>query len=53
MYSLESKNYSDLKKHMVEITEQKNKIASNYLGLYGFLNLVAIGLLIYVSAGAK
>jgi len=53
MDSLNSKSYADLKKHMVEITEQKNKVASNYLGLYGFLNLVAIGLLIYVSAGAK
>ena len=53
MDSLNSKNYVDLKKHMVEITQEKNKVASNYLGLYGFLNLVAIGLLIYVSAGAK
>jgi hypothetical protein len=38
---------------MVEVTEEKNKIAYNYLGLYGFLNIIAIGLLIYIAAGPK
>lgn len=48
---LSSESYLELRKHMVDITQEKNVTASNYLGLYGFLNLVAIGLLIYVAAG--
>lgn len=36
--------------HAIEITRQKNRVVSNYLGMYGFLNLVAVGLLIYISA---
>lgn len=51
--ALNSNSYLELRKHMVEMTEEKNRVASNYLGLYGFLNLVAVGLLIYVSAGSK
>ena len=50
MEALGSKSYESLKRHMVEVTEEKNRAASSYLGLYGFLNLVAVGLLIYVSA---
>jgi len=46
-----SSGYLDIQKRMVEVTEEKNKIAYNYLGLYGFLNLVAIGLLIFIAAG--
>lgn len=46
-----SNGYLEIQKRMVEVTEEKNKIAYNYLGLYGFLNLVAIGLLIYIAAG--
>jgi hypothetical protein len=42
-----------IQKRMVEVTEEKNKIAYNYLGLYGFLNIIAIGLLIYIAAGPK
>lgn len=53
MNILNSKSYLQLKKHMVEVTEEKNRMASNYLGLYGFLNLVAVGLLIYVAAVPK
>jgi hypothetical protein len=34
---------------MVEVTKEKNKQASNYLGLYGFMNLVAVGLLLYIG----
>ena len=44
-----SGSYLDLRKEMVQITGEKNKVASNYLGIYGFLNLVAIGLIIYVA----
>jgi hypothetical protein len=53
MGMLDSKSYLQLKKQMVDISEQKNRVASNYLGLYGFLNLVAMGLLIYVAAAPK
>jgi hypothetical protein len=38
-------------KEMVKLTEETNKVAHNYLGLYGFLNLFAIGLMIYIAAG--
>ena len=40
---------TDLRKRMVEFTEEKNQSAVNLLSLYGFLNLVAIGLLFYVA----
>ena len=40
---------SDLRKSMVEYSEEKNRSALNLLSLYGFLNLVAIGLLVYIS----
>jgi hypothetical protein len=43
---------TDLRKHMVQITGEKNNIASNYLAIYGFLNLIAVGLILYV-AGAR
>ena len=39
----------DLRKRMVEFGEEKNRSATNLLSLYGFLNLVAIGLLFYIS----
>lgn len=39
----------DLKKRMVEYTQEKNLSATNLLSLFGFLNLVAIGLLFYIS----
>lgn len=38
-----------LRKRMVEYSQEKNASASNLLGLYGFLNLVALGLLFYIS----
>jgi hypothetical protein len=40
---------TDLRKRMVEFTQEKNQSASNLLSLYGFLNLVALGLLFYVA----
>lgn len=46
---LQNKSYEDLRKHMVDITGEKNKIVSNNLGIYGFLNLLAVGLIIYVA----
>lgn len=42
-------NVQDLRKRMVEFTEEKNRSAVNLLSLFGFLNLVAIGLLFYIS----
>jgi len=48
-----SGDYSRLEtqKQMLKITEEKNKFAYNYLGLYGFLNIIAIGLMIYIAGG--
>jgi hypothetical protein len=47
--ALKTRSLEQLRKHMVTVTQEKNKHAANYLGLYGFLNLVAVGLLIYVA----
>jgi hypothetical protein len=49
---LESKSYLELRKQMVEHTQEKNRMVGKQLGIYGFLNLVALGMLIYV-AGTK
>jgi len=37
-----------LNKEMVKYTEQKARYTDNLLGLYSFLNIVALGLLVYV-----
>ena len=50
MNALNSKSYVEMKKQMVEVTTQKNRVAANSLGLYGFLNIVAVGLLIYIGS---
>lgn len=50
---LDSHSYEELRKHMVNITLEKNNVASNNLGLYGFLNLIAVGFIIYVAAAIK
>jgi len=42
-----------LNKQMVKFTEQKGKYSNNLLGLYSFLNIVALGLLIYVYKSAR
>ena len=39
---------AELNKQMVKFTEQKAKYSNNLLGLYSFLNVVALGLLVYV-----
>lgn len=41
---------ADLRKRMVEYSYEKNKSTTNLLGLYGFFNLVSIGLLFYIAA---
>lgn len=40
---------ADLHKRMVEYTLEKNKANSNLLGLYAVLNLLALGLVIYIA----
>jgi hypothetical protein len=40
---------TDLRQRMVQFTEEKNQSAANLLSLYGFLNLVAVGLLFYIA----
>ena len=39
---------TELYKRMVEYTEEKNKANRNLLSLYSFLNVVALGMLVYV-----
>ena len=52
MSKLDSKSYLDLRKHSLELSGEKNRNASNYLAIYGFLNLLAVGLIVYI-AGTK
>lgn len=40
---------ADLRKSMVDYSQEKNLSAQNLLALYGFLNLVALGLLFYIA----
>jgi hypothetical protein len=42
-----------LNKQMVKFTEEKAKYSDNLLGLYSFLNIVALGLLVYVYKSAR
>jgi hypothetical protein len=53
LHMLEDRSYSELQKQRVDVTGQQNIVASNYLGLYGFLNIMAVGLLIYIAASPK
>jgi hypothetical protein len=39
---------SELYKRMMEYTEEKNKANRNLLSLYSFLNIVALGMLVYI-----
>ena len=50
---LESGSYVEMRKHRLELLKEKNKTATNYLGIYGFMNLVAVGLLIYIAAAGS
>jgi hypothetical protein len=51
--ALDKHSMEELRRHMVDVTVEKNKIASNNLGFYGFLNIVAVGLIIYAAAMNK
>lgn len=44
---------TQLNKQMVKFTEEKAKYSNNLLGLYSFLNIVALGLLVYVYKSAS
>jgi hypothetical protein len=48
-----SQAVTNINKQMVKFTEQKAKYSDNLLGLYSFLNIVALGLLIYVYKSAS
>jgi hypothetical protein len=49
---LETKQYDVIKAERLSQSGEKNRNIDNNLGLYGFLNILAIGLLLYV-AGAS
>ncbi len=51
--ALDTQNLEMLRRRMVVTTQEKNKHASNYLGLYGFLNFVALGLLVYIAGSSS
>ncbi len=42
-------NNVELRMKMVEYSDEKNKSLNALLGLYGFLNLAAIGLIFYIA----
>ena len=44
---------TELNKQMVKFTEEKGRYSNNLLGLYSFLNIVALGLLVYVYKSAR
>jgi hypothetical protein len=44
---------TELNKQMVKFTEQKGKYSNNLLALYSFMNIVALGLLVYVYKSAR
>ena len=43
---------TNIRKEMVKYTEEKGKYTDNLLNLYSFLNIVALGLLVYVYKAA-
>lgn len=51
MGALQTNRIFDLQKRQLEDSEEKNTYAARMLSLYGFLNVVAIGLLLYISSG--
>ena len=48
-----NQSVTELNKQMVKFTEEKAKYSNNLLGLYSFLNIVALGLLVYVYKSAR
>jgi hypothetical protein len=48
-----NQSITELNKQMVKFTEEKAKYSNNLLGLYSFLNIIALGLLVYVYKSAR
>ena len=44
---------SDAKSAMMEYTIEKNNSSRNMLAIYGFMNIIAIGMLVYLYRGSK
>ena len=44
---------SDVKSAMIDYTLEKNSSSRNLLAIYGFMNLVAVGMLVYLYRNAK
>jgi len=47
---LEGFTSGDLRDQQLNMSQEKIKMASNYLAMYGFLNLFAVGLILYLAA---
>ena len=45
---MSNESTTKLRKEMVKYTEEKGRYSDNLLKLYSFLNIVALGLLVYV-----
>jgi hypothetical protein len=45
---LNTSNLMDLRTHSIELTEDNNRYASHLLNLYSFLNIVAVGFILYI-----
>lgn len=43
----------DLKAAMIDYTNEKNSASRNMMALYGFLNIVAVGMLVYLYRSSK
>jgi hypothetical protein len=46
---MDSTNQEELRMKMVEFSNEKNRSVTALLGLYGFLNLAAIGIIFYIA----
>jgi NADH:ubiquinone oxidoreductase subunit C len=54
MKALQSENLdTDLKAAMVDYTTEKNSASRNMMAIYGFLNIVAVGMLVYLYRSSK
>jgi hypothetical protein len=54
MSALENNNLqSDIRGSMIDYSLEKNKSSTNLLAIYGFMNIVAVGLLFYLYRNSK
>jgi hypothetical protein len=49
-FTIESGNYENLKQRVLEDTEEKNRYTLRQIGMYSFLNVFAVGLIVYISS---